>query len=632
MKIWLLISVLASLGLPALAQKNYDVSLIPKTLLARAGAVIRNDETTIEVKGLDEVYYRKKHAITILNESALDEASLVIGYDKTTSIRSVSGRIFDESGNPIFKISEKNMQDRSAVSDVSLFDDDRVKFFSPAKLSYPFTIEYEYEIRTRQSLFFPSWIPMRTTGVAVESSVLNFVCPESFILRFKELNFKGKADESLSEGIKTYRWQLNNVNAIRDEPFSPHYEDYLPTVKLAPEKFAYKNLKGSFSNWEEFGRWMSDNLLKGRDELSEPTKAHILGLVKNISDPKEKAKKIYSYMQSKTRYISVQIGIGGYQPYPALDVDRLGYGDCKGLVNYMQALLKVAGIESYYTIVQSGSFKKDIMPDFTSLQGDHIILCLPFKNDTTWLECTSKDAPFGFLGDFTDDRYVIACTPQGGKVMRTPRLSATDNKQIRTANFKIADNGSLSGKMTTLFSGAQYDNHHTLLNEAYTEQKKKLPKLYTLPNLEIEFLEFTQHKDASPETREIITLNSSNYCNINEGRLSIKMNGLNQMRPLKEIRNRVNPVKVPRGFYDEDTITYLLPEGYKIGLPPKSTIIENAFGKYSANVTINGKTITYKRTMLLNEGYYTAEQYDSLVTFFQEISDADNLIAILNKI
>ncbi len=38
-------------------------------------------------------------------------------------------------------------------------------------------------------------------------------------------------------------------------------------------------------------------------------------------------------MQGKTHYISIQVGIGGYQPFLASDVDRLNYGDCKALVN-----------------------------------------------------------------------------------------------------------------------------------------------------------------------------------------------------------------------------------------------------------------------------------------------------------
>lgn len=610
---------------------NFSVTSIPKSILPRAGAVVRNSETIIEVKDLNEVYYRKKYAITILNSSALDEASVFLHYDKNTIIKSVKGSIYDEFGMLSAKITEKSFQDRSSVSDFSLYEDDRIKYFTPSQITYPFTIEYEYEIKTRQSLYFPTWIPGGSTGVSIESSSLNFICPETFNLRYKEYNYKGKVEATTANGTKNFKWEVHNILALREEPYSPNYEEYLIAVKLAPEKFAFRSMEGHFTNWKEYGLWTNDNLLKGRDELSQPTKDYILSLIKGIADPKEQAKKIYEFMQSKTRYISVQIGIGGYQPYPAADVDRLSYGDCKGLVNYMRSLLKIAGIESYYSIVYAGSFKRDIAPDFTSMDGNHIILCLPFKNDTTWLECTDKFAPFGFLGDFADDRYVVACTSEGGKIMRTPKFPAIDNKQIRKADFKISSNGSLTGTMTTQFSGTQYDNHHMLLNEAYTEQLKKLPDLYQLPNLAIQSLQFTQDKGRRPETKEIITLSSDNYGRIIEGKLHLRINGVNKTHPIREIRNRINPVKISRGYYDEDIITYQIPEGYQLGLAPNLKVIEKPFGKYSANVNFKGNTITYSRKMLLNEGNYKAEEYQELVDFFQEIADADSLEIVLNK-
>ena len=80
----------------------------------------------------------------------------------------------------------------------------------------------------------------------------------------------------------------------------------------------------------------------------------------------EKAKIVYRYVQDNTRYISVQVGIGGIQPIAAIEVDELKYGDCKGLTNYTQALLDIAGVESFYTIVQAGKEIVDFDSDFAS--------------------------------------------------------------------------------------------------------------------------------------------------------------------------------------------------------------------------------------------------------------------------
>ena len=104
------------------------------------------------------------------------------------------------------------------------------------------------------------------------------------------------------------------------------------------------------------------------------------------------------------------------------------------------------------------------------------------------------------------------------------------------------------------------------------------------------------------------------------------------MRPLKEVRNRVNTVSINRGYYDEDSITYEIPAGYKLTIPSNTKIIEKPFGKYTAAASIEGNTVIYKRTMLLNEGNYKAEEYQHLVDFFQAIADADNLELVLNKI
>ncbi len=607
-------------------QENYAVSAIPKALLNRAAAVVRNSEMLIEVNSPDDVTYREKKAITILSSAGDDEAEVVLFYNKNRQIKSLKGIVYNEFGLATAKFAEKDFRDMSAVNNFSLYEDDRVKVFRPAQITYPYTVVYEYEIKARQSLFFSAWEPVSSAGVALERSSLRFVCPLTFNLRHKEINYSNRVEENREKDKKIYSWEVKEIPALRTEPFSPDAEKYMTSVKLAPESFAYRGIKGNFSNWTEFGKWMNDNLLKGRDVLPATTVRLVKDLVRDIPDPKSKAKKIYEYMQDKTRYISVQIGIGGFQPYPAADVDRLSYGDCKGLVNYTMALLKAADIESYYCIVNAGSFKKDVAPDFASINdGNHIILCLPFRNDTTWLECTDKHIPFGFLGYFTDDRLVLACTPDGGKILHTPKFSASENRQIRKATFKLSENGDLSGHIKTLFEGTQYDNHDILEGEPFKEQVKHLTEMYPMPDLDIQTLEFKKEKNIKPVTVENISFSSRSYASLSEGRMYLSLNPLNkEKRVVPDSRNRSNPVYINRGYLDEDEYIFDLPEKLKVEFNPRNTIINKPFGKYSATVTVNGGKVTYHRVMQLNEGTYPKEQYPDLVKFYQDIAEADN--------
>ncbi|WP_207420964.1 DUF3857 domain-containing protein [Desertivirga brevis] len=632
MKLETTLLALLLLALKSFSQSNYAVSSIPKNLLVKAGAVVRTYEEEIRVNDLTDVIYHTRFAVTILNESGNSQGRMRFYYDKVSQIKSIKGVIYNEFGLTIAKFGEKNFQDQS-ITDYSLYMDDRVKYYNPAMTTYPYTIEYEVEIKTKQSLYFPSWIPVNSTAVSVEKSSLKFICPNNFRLRFKEYSFSGKRAETTEGSNKIFNWEINNLPALRDEPYSPGYDKFLPMVKLAPESFAYKGIKGSFSNWSDYGKWMSETLLKGRDVLTDQTRQEILELTKSTASPKEKAKLIYEYMQKKTRYISVQIGIGGYQPYPAADVDRLGYGDCKGLVNYTKALLNIVGIESYYCVVYAGSFRRNIEDSFTSInQGNHVILCLPFKSDTTWLECTSQRSPFGFLGDFTDDRTVLACTPEGGKLLRTPKFQSNESAQIRKAEISISADGAATGQITTRFSGAQYDNHDELFNEPYEEQVKKTGDLYPKLTFQTTQLKYKKFADPKPFTSETLSFVSNNYCSTVDGKLLLPINKLNVFeRVPKEIRNRTNPVYINRSWYDEDLITFNLPEDYTTNLPSEKRTVDKPFGKYTCEITYSGNKIIYKRTMQLNDGIYPPEQYPDLVDFFQEIHELDNGIITLNK-
>lgn len=622
-------------SLGARGQQSYAVSDISSELKVRAGAVVRNEELTIEVKSFNQVDYRYKRAVTILNSSADSEAKIAVWYNKTRNIKSIKATIYNEFGVPVNKISAKDFRDESAASNYSLFEDARVKRFNPAMITYPFTLEYEYEIRSRQSLLFPEWSAIQGEGVSLELSRFTFLCGADFAIRFKELNYPGKAVVNTdAKGQKSYVWEVKNVKALKAEPYSQDPSLVMPSVKVAPVKFTFQDVSGSFTDWKEYGLWMNEALLKGKDNLPEETLAKVRALVAELKDPREKARKIYEFIQQKTRYVSVQIGIGGYEPIAAAEVDRLGYGDCKALVNYAKALLAGVGIRSYYTLVEAGDYKTDAIPDFASMnQFNHVILCIPFEKDTAWVDCTSKTLPFDYLGDFTDDRLVLACSEDGGKLLRTPKMRTEENLQVRKGAFVLSAEGDLKGKMTTTFAGWQYDNREALIGEPLKEQVKMLREVYPLNNLEIRSFDLQQNKGNSPNATESLEFHARDYALINGGRYTLSLNVINRGRGLREVVNRQNPVYISRGYIDSDELVYSLPEGYRLESRPSDQRLQTGFGEFSAEISLTDNTLVYKRRLRLNEGVYPAETYAKLVDFYQRVyeSDRTNLILIRNK-
>jgi hypothetical protein len=627
MKTFLTFLFILSVATCLKAQENYVVSLISKDLLPYASAVMRNEEVTTEVKDLDNTWLHIKRAITILNKNGDNDAEISIWHDKSRVIKDVKGAIYNQYGKPVSKFSESDFDDDSNHDGFSLFTDLKIKHYRPMATDYPYTVSYEYDVKSKQTLEFSDWEPNPSTGLAVEKSSYTFICKPDFKIRYKEANIPAKVVIGTNkQGLKTYTWQAANLKAVKYEPYSPIRTANLSYVKIAPEKFIYRGVNGSFTNWKELGQWQYEKLNAGRQQLSPQTVAHMKELTGDVSDPKQKARKIYEYMQGKTHYINISVGIGGLQPFPASDVDQQNYGDCKALVNYTQALFKAVNIDSYYCMVEAGSPKVSFLNDFASMdQGNHIILCLPFKNDTTFLECTSQNMPFGFLGDFTDDRTVLACTPEGGKLMHTPKYTAQANLEQRKATFTIADDGALKGSIITDFKGANYEDRDHVIYESAKEQVKDLKKIYPINNLEIESADLKQFKTAQPYTTENLKISARDYGSVADGKIVFLANPVNRIsNVLREVRNRRNDVYINRGYTDEDEITYTMPAGYKVDMRPKKVSIEKPFGKFESSTTVNGDKLIYNRKLQIIDGTYSKDTYQELVDFYQSIADIDN--------
>jgi hypothetical protein len=65
--------------------------------------------------------------------------------------------------------------------------------------------------------------------------------------------------------------------------------------------------------------------------LTPQPEAEIRAMTDTIKSDKKKAEFLYNHMQKHMRYVCVQLGIGGFKPFPATFVDQQKYGDCKAL-------------------------------------------------------------------------------------------------------------------------------------------------------------------------------------------------------------------------------------------------------------------------------------------------------------
>ena len=622
---YLIIALISFFTIQSKAQQ-YAADKIPNGLKSRATAIIRNEETTIDMKTENNITETVTRAITILNKSGEEYAELTIYYDKSKTIKDIKGFVYDEFGNAIGKFGQKDFKDYSVSDGVSMYADYRVKHYTPNITNYPYTIVYSYEIKHEQNLFIPYWMPNRSSDLAVEKSKYQFTCKSDLNLRIKTENIQQEAVINTTDKSKTYTWTTTNINARKIEPLSPIEFPGKMVVKIVPENFQYYKRRGTVNTWSDLGKWIHDELLLGKQDLPEETKAKAKQIVAPYDNAKDKAKALYEYMQSKTRYVSIQVGIGGLEPFPASYVDKLGYGDCKALVNYMQALLASVDIPSLYCMVEAGSQKESLDESFANaVDGNHIILCIPMGKDSVWLECTSNKHPFGFIGDFTDDRLVLACTAEGGKVLRTPIYHSYNSIQQRKNIFKVTKDGTLEGSVSTQFSGSQFDNHFSNVSNNSTDQNKMLKKYYDVNNIVFEKVEYKIVDDTEPILHENLTINVRNYVVKNGNTYIFTPNIFNIQRNIPESKNRTNPVYLNRGFTDIDEGEFVFEEKLKGALLPVSQIIECPMGTYELKISSEGQKINYYRKLHIKDGTFEPDQYQTYFDFISKVASNDRI-------
>ncbi|MBK6936794.1 MAG: DUF3857 and transglutaminase domain-containing protein [Chitinophagaceae bacterium] len=576
----------------------------------------------------------QKVAYTILNEAGDKWAYFSEWYDKLRSIESFDGTLYDAAGNKIKSLKKGDIKDESGGSDgTSLADDNRLKWHSFFYKVYPFTVEYEVEVRYKGTMFLPRWVPQERPVMGVQQSTVTVVTPASNPLKYKSFNYKGEPVTTTdSKSNKVYTWEVKNIVPATSEFASPGWHELTASVFMATEKFMLEDYEGSNTNWKEFGRFVYD-LKKDRDGLSDDVKQKVHQLINGITDTREKIDRLYSYMQENTRYISIQLGVGGWQPFSAKYVSEKKYGDCKALSNYMYALLKEAGIRSVYTVTGRGYDLNYFLPDLPYSQFNHVVLFVPSEKDTIWLECTSQTLPAGYVGADNCNRQALAVDENGGVLVNTPVYGIKENLQVRNSKATLEADATLNIKSFSTYGGIQQDRYHDLINSLSKDKLKEvLHEDLDFATYDIKNFEYREKKSVKPEIEESLDIRVSNYATITGKRLFILPNIMSRHhRKLSADSARKYDIDFSYEYKDVDTVEISLPAGYTAESMPQDVTVNSKFGKYQSTVRLSGSQLFYFRSMEHNAGRFPASDYTELVKFYETIYKADRSKVVLVK-
>ena len=595
-------------------QVNYQVSAISDSLKTDAQAIVRYSSEHFDQQDEKNGTYKLIYVITILNEKGKSYSDIVIGEDDFRELKNFSGEVYDAAGKIIKKISKKDLNTTAYSADLA--NNAKMTFYQYHAPVYPYTVKYEYEMKFKNGILsYPSFDPIPGYDVSLEQAVYTLQIPANQKLRYKTQGTNIQPSQNQVSGA--YTWELSGLKAVSYEKWAP-VEELFPIVYLSPEAFCVANVCGNMTNWEVYGQWCGE-LLKGRNSLPQKTIDKVMELTQNTVNQREKVKILYDYLQKTTRYVAIQLGIGGWQPMKAEEVAKTGFGDCKALSNYMKSLLEVVEIPSYYTVI--GAKKKRFFSDFPSFgQANHVILMVPLEGDTVYLECTSQQAPFGYIGSLAG-HDALAVSNDKTFFHTLPDYPPRANEEINRIQMQLDADGTGHLNIHSTFKNKEFEGlYYALKNAGAKESNDILASLLRVHKPGISHFRKEEILDVAPRLDVYFTVDCEDFATQTGSRMFIPANpSKTNIKDLLTGSSRKYDIVMDASKYQNDTIIIRIPEGYGIENLPKSLEIESPYGYFKSDITEKDGQLIYTQTLEIKKGRYPATEFEEMKKFYNRI-------------
>jgi hypothetical protein len=591
-------------------------------------AVVEDYSTDIICDKLTHAVMHFKKTTTILHESASDFGFFSCTCSNSNQLISFKGQVTDASGNIIRKMKIKDLKKTEYSPYLAI--DDYIMYLEYTPSSFPVTVTYEWELDCKDNLVeFPPFCPQTDYNVDVKRAAYHLAAPQELGVRYAFKNISQPAEVYKNKaGAQVISLEMTDIPRVKKIPYTRPIYDRVPIAYFAPSLFVYYETQGSLSNWKEFGMWQF-GMLRGRDALPEDIRNEIHQLTDSLGDDRQKVEAIYNLLGKKTRYVAILFGIGGQRPASAIDVCSSGYGDCKGLTNFMRAMLQEVGITSNYTTISTRN--RQLLKDFASVgQMNHVILQVPIKNDTIWLECTNPQLPFGYVHGDIAGHDAIEVSRAGGRLVHIPAYPDSTNLARNQIRLQLDGSGIADIDVSSVFYNLRMESRIPVYKMGRDEQKKAILRMLYAPQAEIDKSEF---KMEGPVLSLDAHVRSKNYTTATGKRLFVPVCPIRRDTSIPAVdEERLEDFYIETGYCDEDEIIITLPEGSEIEATPSDVIINESFASFHSIIKRKGSQIIITNRLLVKSGTYDKSSYSRFIEFMKRVNTAYGQKVVLKKI
>jgi hypothetical protein len=612
----------------------------------KTNAVLLYSETNVVVQSADKIKTVERRAYKILRPDGREYGMVRIPFRSPgQKINGLHGWSIPTQGKD-YEVKDKEALEISLpkVDGSELISDLKVKVIQIPAAEVGSIVGYEFEVEEQPLVLEDEWLFQEQSPT--RESHYSLQLPPGWEYKAYWLNHTEIQPLKSGNG---WAWTVTDVKGIREEQGMPPVRGICGQMIIS--FFPADGMRDrGFSNWQQMGTWYW-NLEAGRLNASEGIKQKVAELTASASTSVEKMKALADFVQHNIRYVSIELGIGGWQPHAASDIFDHRYGDCKDKTNLFRSMLHEIGIESFRVAIytQRGAITSET-PAYRGFDHEITAIKLPAGlSDSSLLatvdhpklgkllffDPTNELTPFGQIGGYLQENYGLLVTPNGGELVELPRLPVTMNTIHRTGKLTLDATGKLTGNISEMRLGdrAWSERWRLLHLTNNTDRIKSIETLLSgsLSNFRITKASIVNLQHTDQPFGFDYSFEALNYAK-NAGDLLLvrpRVIGVKSQGIMETAEPRQFPIEFEGPVQDTDSFEITLPPGYEVDDLPPPVDADFGFASYHSKTEVKGNVIGYTRTFEVKDLSVPVSKADELKKFYRIIASDERSTAVL---
>lgn len=534
-------------------------------------------------------------------------------------------------------ISDKPVHEQEGIAPVAqeapVFSDVREHRVSLGGVAPNTIVDYSYTIQTISPImpgdFRNSW--RVTTGRLVRRSRYLVDLPADLQPTIKERNLTFKREVTRANGRAVYLWATAEVQPWDGEPFAADSNGVVQTIEIAAPL-----------RWDDIAKWFA-GLSKDRFVTTPAVVTAFREQLAGARTQDDSLRAAARWVAQDFRYVSLSLGIGGYQPrYPA-DVLTTKYGDCKDKATMFVALARQMGLKAFPVLLSSVGGVDRTVPTVDAF--DHMIAAVERPwGGYLFVDLTSDLTPYGSLPPAEQGEFGLLVHPDGRAEQVTfPKDSIGANRDDDRLVGELLPDGTMQGLYSELQTGTrQYGLRGAFTNELDPNDRSRLAQRIAseiVPDAVPDSLQIFDGRDWNARPYVQLTFHGGKPAALAGATdiLTLPLHDYATPKLVTDLAGR--PARrFPIDFWGRDgapheessSLEVTLPIGWTAQLPP-NVDASSVFGRYTADYRQDGRVLRITRRLVGAPGIQAPDKVGVLVDWLKRIGADDVKYVVLNR-